>query len=103
MALRGETSDLLLPSTAREMTWRGPKAELIEVPGCGHAPALMDPQQIGSHPALAGNPPRHTLTGSALPPPTLACASFSVSNTCGASARSARLAPSFSRMNALVV
>ena len=36
-------------------------------------------------------------------PFTLACASGRVSNTCGASARSARLAPSFSRMNALVV
>ena len=32
-----------------------------------------------------------------------ACASGSVSKTCGASARSDRLAPSFSRMKALVV
>ncbi len=46
LVLRGARSDLLLPETAAEMTRRGPKAELVEIPGCGHAPALMDQAQI---------------------------------------------------------
>ena len=45
LVLRGAESDLLLPETAREMTERGPKARLLEVPGCGHAPALLAPSQ----------------------------------------------------------
>ena len=28
------------------MTRRGPRAELVEFEGCGHAPALMDEAQI---------------------------------------------------------
>lgn len=43
LVLRGAESDLLLPDTARRMA---DKAEVIEVAGCGHAPALMDPDQI---------------------------------------------------------
>lgn len=46
LVLRGAESDLLLADTAQEMTRRGPKATLIEIPECGHAPALMDPAQI---------------------------------------------------------
>lgn len=46
LVLRGIDSDLLLPETAAEMAQRGPKAEVVEIPGCGHAPALMDPDQI---------------------------------------------------------
>jgi pimeloyl-ACP methyl ester carboxylesterase len=45
LVLRGARSDLLLVETAREMTSRGPRAEVIEVPGCGHAPALLEPAQ----------------------------------------------------------
>lgn len=45
LVLRGATSDLLLPETAAEMARRGPRAEVIEVPGCGHAPALLEPAQ----------------------------------------------------------
>jgi pimeloyl-ACP methyl ester carboxylesterase len=44
--LRGTESDLLLAKTAEEMASRGPKAEVVELPGCGHAPALMDAAQI---------------------------------------------------------
>jgi pimeloyl-ACP methyl ester carboxylesterase len=44
--LRGAESDLLTPETATEMSRRGPCAEVIEVPGCGHAPALMQADQI---------------------------------------------------------
>lgn len=40
LVLRGATSDLLLPEDAEAMTQRGPKATLIQVEFCGHAPAL---------------------------------------------------------------
>jgi pimeloyl-ACP methyl ester carboxylesterase len=46
LVMRGATSDLLLPETAQEMAARGPKAEIYEVAGCGHAPALMAEDQI---------------------------------------------------------
>ena len=46
MVLHGVQSDLLLAETAAEMTRRGPRAVLHDVPGCGHAPALMDEAQI---------------------------------------------------------
>jgi pimeloyl-ACP methyl ester carboxylesterase len=46
LLLRGESSDLLSKQTAVEMTARGPRARLIEVPGVGHAPMLFDPPQI---------------------------------------------------------
>jgi pimeloyl-ACP methyl ester carboxylesterase len=47
LVLRGAESDLLLPHIAAEMAERGPRADLIEIEGCGHAPALMDEEQIG--------------------------------------------------------
>ena len=46
LILRGVDSDLLLPETARAMVAGRANARLVEVPGCGHAPALMDPWQI---------------------------------------------------------
>ncbi|MDO8314817.1 MAG: alpha/beta hydrolase [Rugosibacter sp.] len=46
LLLRGEVSDLLTPATAQAMTQRGPHAKLIEIPGVGHAPMLMDETQI---------------------------------------------------------
>jgi pimeloyl-ACP methyl ester carboxylesterase len=46
LILRGESSDLLPPDTAQAMTQRGPRAELVVVPGCGHAPCLNVPDQI---------------------------------------------------------
>lgn len=46
LVLRGVESDMLLLPTAMEMTRRGPKATLVEIPGCGHAPALMAEDQI---------------------------------------------------------
>lgn len=48
LVLRGAESDLLTRSVAAEMTQRGPKAELIEFAGCGHAPALMAAEQIAA-------------------------------------------------------
>jgi pimeloyl-ACP methyl ester carboxylesterase len=46
LCLRGESSDLLLEGTAKEMQLRGPKAELVTIAGCGHAPALNAPEQL---------------------------------------------------------
>ncbi len=46
LVLRGARSDLLLAETAAEMARRGPRAEVAEIAGCGHAPALMDAHQI---------------------------------------------------------
>jgi len=46
LVVRGAESDLLSRSTAAEMTRRGPRAELVEIPGVGHAPMFFDPQQI---------------------------------------------------------
>ena len=46
LCLRGEQSDLLLPETAEEMRRRGPRAVVVTIPGCGHAPALNGPDQL---------------------------------------------------------
>lgn len=46
LVLRGAESDLLLKQTAEEMSQRGPKATVVEFPGCGHAPALMNVEQV---------------------------------------------------------
>ncbi|MFT6582716.1 MAG: alpha/beta fold hydrolase [Alphaproteobacteria bacterium] len=46
LTLRGQSSDLLSPETVTAMTRRGPKATLETISGCGHAPALMDDDQI---------------------------------------------------------
>jgi pimeloyl-ACP methyl ester carboxylesterase len=46
LLLRGAESDLLSPQTAQAMTQRGPKARLSEIPGVGHAPMLVQPDQI---------------------------------------------------------
>jgi pimeloyl-ACP methyl ester carboxylesterase len=47
LVLRGADSDLLTHEVAKEMTLRGPKAKLVELPGIGHAPALVGEDQIG--------------------------------------------------------
>ena len=46
MVVRGAESDLLLHEIAVQMAGRGPKAQIFEVPGVGHAPVLMDAAQI---------------------------------------------------------
>ncbi len=46
LCLRGETSDLLLADTADAMRERGPRALVVTVPDCGHAPALNVPDQL---------------------------------------------------------
>ena len=44
--LRGAESDLLSPATAKAMTERGPHAKLVEFAGVGHAPMLVQPEQV---------------------------------------------------------
>ncbi len=47
LVIRGESSDLLTPEVAGQMVERGHNVRLVEIAGCGHAPALMDDGQIG--------------------------------------------------------
>ena len=46
LLLRGAESDLLARETALAMTQRGPKARLHEFAGVGHAPMLVQPDQV---------------------------------------------------------
>ncbi len=46
LLLRGADSELLSPEAARAMTRCGPKAQLIEFPGVGHAPTLVSDEQV---------------------------------------------------------
>ena len=50
LCLRGAESDLVLPDAVQEMLRRGPGlrglTRVVEVPGCGHAPALNVPAQL---------------------------------------------------------
>lgn len=46
LCLRGEHSDLLLADTAEHMRQRGPRAVVVTIPDCGHAPALNTPAQF---------------------------------------------------------
>lgn len=46
LCLRGESSDLLLAETAEEMRRRGPRAVVVTIRDCGHAPALNVPEQF---------------------------------------------------------
>lgn len=48
LLLRGADSDLLSPATAKAMTERGPKAELREFAGVGHAPMLNSADQVSA-------------------------------------------------------
>lgn len=46
LCLRGVDSDLLLADTAEAMRDRGPRALVVTIAGCGHAPALNVPEQF---------------------------------------------------------
>jgi pimeloyl-ACP methyl ester carboxylesterase len=46
LLVRGELSDVVSRHTAAEMTRRGPKAKVAEIRGVGHAPTLLQPDQI---------------------------------------------------------
>jgi pimeloyl-ACP methyl ester carboxylesterase len=47
LVVRGAQSDLLARGTAEQMRSRGPKAKVIEILGVGHAPTLLNAEQIG--------------------------------------------------------
>lgn len=51
LLVRGEESDLISAESAHAMTQRGPRAQLIELAGIGHAPTFVHDDQI----ALARN------------------------------------------------
>lgn len=46
LCLRGAESDLVLAETTDEMQKRGPRASIVTIPNCGHAPALNVPAQF---------------------------------------------------------
>ena len=46
LLLRGADSDLLSHATAQGMTERGPRARLVEFAGVGHAPTLVQADQV---------------------------------------------------------
>jgi pimeloyl-ACP methyl ester carboxylesterase len=46
LVLRGAQSDLLTRETCAQMERRGPKAQVVEIAGVGHAPTLMHGDQI---------------------------------------------------------
>jgi len=46
LLMRGADSDLLARATAQEMGQRGPRAKLVELAGVGHAPTLVQPEQV---------------------------------------------------------
>ncbi len=46
LVIRGEDSDLLPGDLARDMVRRNPRARIVEIAGCGHAPPLMRAEQI---------------------------------------------------------
>jgi pimeloyl-ACP methyl ester carboxylesterase len=48
LLVRGGESDLLSRATAEEMTRRGPKPQLVEFAGVGHAPTFMHADQIAA-------------------------------------------------------
>jgi pimeloyl-ACP methyl ester carboxylesterase len=48
LLVRGSDSDLLSGETAEEMTRRGPKPQLVEFAGVGHAPTFMHDYQIAA-------------------------------------------------------
>ena len=48
LVMRGQESDLLQPPTLALMKFVHPSLRVLEIPGCGHAPALMDPAQINA-------------------------------------------------------
>ncbi len=46
LVVRGAESDLLSAKTVSEMSRRNPRARSIEIPGVGHAPAFITPEQV---------------------------------------------------------
>jgi pimeloyl-ACP methyl ester carboxylesterase len=66
---RGAQSDLLSRATAEAMTLRGPKPALVEFEGVGHAPTLVNDDQVEAVAAflLQPSPPPDEKPGSRVP------------------------------------
>ena len=56
LLLRGAESDLLSRATAAAMAQRGPRAELVEFAGVGHAPTLVAEHQVDAVARFLGLP-----------------------------------------------
>jgi pimeloyl-ACP methyl ester carboxylesterase len=48
LLIRGKDSDLITEATAQQMQARGPKAQMVEFVGVGHAPMLVQPDQTAA-------------------------------------------------------
>lgn len=48
LVLRGQNSFVLSEETAEKMRTTGPRATVVEIPHCGHAPSLMSAEQIAT-------------------------------------------------------
>jgi len=59
LLLRGAESDLLSAATAQAMTQRGPKPRLVEFAGVGHAPMLIQPEQVAAVREFVLDAPSH--------------------------------------------
>ncbi|MNP85929.1 Alpha/beta hydrolase family protein [compost metagenome] len=46
LVIRGAQSDLLSNQTVQTMSQRGPKAQIVELAGVGHAPTFLHAEQI---------------------------------------------------------
>jgi pimeloyl-ACP methyl ester carboxylesterase len=46
MLVRGEDSEVFPRSVADVMVAIKPETQVVELPGCGHAPALMSPEHV---------------------------------------------------------
>ncbi len=51
LCMRGESSDLLLKEAAARMVVENPRCQLVEIKGCGHAPAL----NVAEHYKIVGD------------------------------------------------
>lgn len=58
LLLRGAESDLLTEETAQAMVLRGPRAQVVQFPGVGHAPTLIAPDQVAAVSEFLARPPR---------------------------------------------
>lgn len=70
LLLRGEHSQVFPRSVARTMLEVKPGAELVEIPGCGHAPALMSAAQVGRVRRFLAAEPAPARMGRECPPPS---------------------------------
>ena len=54
LILRGAESDVLSRAVAERMVAENPRASLVEVPGVGHAPLLVEPEAVSALEAFLG-------------------------------------------------